>query len=196
MRWAKLGPLLGVAVLLHSTSVLAHSEGNLSSGFAGGLIHPLLGADHVAAMVAVGLWGAILGRPAVVVLPVVFPLIMALGGVWAIRGLPLAGTEIGVAISAIVLGIMIALALRPPLIFAGLIVAAFAIFHGYAHGAELPSGADAAAFSIGFVLATGMLHLTGIMLGTLVKHRGGMPIARAAGAMIAAIGVWFLWVRI
>jgi urease accessory protein len=113
-------------------------------------------------MVAVGLWGAFLGAPAIYTLPIVFPLVMALGGVLGILGVPLPGPEIGIAASAVVLGAMVALAARPPLWVAAAIVGAFAIFHGYAHGAELPAGADAVAYSLGFVVATGLLHLAGI----------------------------------
>ena len=102
-------------------------------------------------MVAVGLWGAFLGAPAIYILPVVFPLVMAVGGVLGILGVPLPGVEIGIAMSAAVLGMMVALAARPPLWVAGVIVGAFAICHGHAHGAELPPGADALAYSAGFV---------------------------------------------
>ena len=133
-------------------------------GFVGGLAHPLFGPDHVLAMVAVGLWGAFLGAPAIFILPVVFPLVMAVGGVLGILGVPLPGVEIGIAVSAAVLGMMVALAARPPLWVAAVIVGAFAIFHGHAHGAELPPGADAVAYSAGFVIATGCLHLAGIAL--------------------------------
>ena len=94
--------------------MLAHT-GSVSGGFAGGLSHPLFGLDHAVAMVAVGLWGAFLGAPAIFILPVVFPLVMALGGVLGILGVPLPGVEIGIAVSAAMLGMMVALAARPPL---------------------------------------------------------------------------------
>src|SRR5689334_4720986 len=151
-----------------SLSAFAHT-GDVSGGFAGGFVHPLFGADHVAAMVAVGLWGAVLGPPAIVVLPVVFLLVMAAGGVFGILGLPLPGVEIGIAVSAALLGMMVALAARPPLWAAAVLVGVFAIFHGHAHGAELPPGADALAFSAGFVIATGCLHLAGIAFGLLAR---------------------------
>ena len=128
--------------LAAASPALAHT-GSVSGGFAGGLSHPLFGLDHVVAMVAVGLWGAFLGAPAIFILPVVFPLVMALGGVLGILGVPLPGVEIGIAVSAAILGMMVALAARPPLWVAAAIVGAFAIFHGHAHGAELPPGADA-----------------------------------------------------
>src|SRR5262245_31258117 len=135
------------AMVLASEPTLAHTGEDLAGGFLGGFTHPLFGPDHVVAMVAVGLWGAFLGSPAIWVLPIVFPLVMAIGGVLGILGVPLPGVEIGIAVSAVVLGLMVALAARPPIAIAAIIVGAFAIFHGHAHGAELPPGADAMAYS-------------------------------------------------
>jgi urease accessory protein len=169
----------------------AHT-GSVSGGFIGGVSHPLFGLDHVAAMVAVGLWGACLGAPAIYTLPVVFPLVMAVGGVIGILGVPLPGVEIGIATSAAVLGLMVALAARPPLWVAGVIVGAFAICHGHAHGAELPPGADALAYSAGFVIATGLLHLGGIAFGLLARWPAGRIAVRAAGGVIAIAGLLFL----
>jgi urease accessory protein len=183
--------LIVPAAILITTPVLAHT-GSVSGGFAGGLSHPLFGPDHVAAMVAVGLWGAFLGPPAIYILPVVFPLVMALGGVLGILGVPLPGVEIGIAVSAALLGMMVALAARPPLWVAGVIVGAFAIFHGHAHGAELPPGADALAYSAGFVIATGCLHLCGIAFGLLARWPAGRIAVRAAGGAIAIAGLMFL----
>lgn len=177
--------------LLVATPALAHS-GSVSGGFVGGLSHPVFGLDHVAAMVAVGLWGAFLGPPAIYVLPIVFPLVMAIGGVLGILGVSLPGVEIGIAVSAAVLGMMVALAARPPIWIAGLLVGAFAIFHGHAHGAELPPGADALAYSAGFVIATGVLHLCGIAFGLLARWPQGRFAVRTAGAVIAIAGVMFL----
>jgi urease accessory protein len=170
----------------------AHGGGDVAGGFIGGFAHPLFGADHVAAMVAVGLWGAVLGPPALWLLPVVFPLVMAFGGVLGIAAVPLPRVEIGIAASAIVLGLMVAFALRAPLALAVAVVAAFAIFHGYAHGAELPPGADAIAFSAGFVIATGLLHLCGIGMGLAARWPAGRVAVRLAGAAIATAGVIFL----
>ena len=170
----------------------AHT-GPIGGGFAGGLAHPVFGLDHIAAMVAVGLWGAFLGPPAIVVLPVVFPLLMALGGVLGIVGLPLPAAETAIATSAIVLGALVASAARPRPWIAALVVGTFAIFHGYAHGVELPVGVDAVAYSIGFVVATGLLHLAGIALGLTVSWPAGRLIVRGAGTVIACAGVLFLW---
>lgn len=177
--------------LVLGSAALAHT-GNVGGGFVGGLAHPVFGPDHVAAMVAVGLWGAFLGAPAIIILPVVFPLVMAFGGVLGILGVPLPGVEIGIAVSAAVLGMMVALAARPPLWVAAVIVGVFAIFHGHAHGTELPAGADAVAYSAGFVIATGCLHLAGIAFGLLARWPWGRVAVRAVGAGIAVAGLMFL----
>jgi urease accessory protein len=169
----------------------AHT-GSTSGGFLGGLAHPALGPDHVVAMVAVGLWGAFLGPPAIFALPIVFPLVMAGGGVLGILGVPLPGVELGIAVSAVVLGLMVALAAKPRLWIAAVLVGAFAIFHGYAHGAELPPGADALAYSAGFVIATGVLHLLGIGFGLLARRPAGRIAVRMAGGAIALAGLVFL----
>ena len=166
--------------------------GSVGGGFLSGVAHPVFGLDHVVAMVAVGLWGAFLGAPAIVVLPIVFPLVMAVGGVLGILGVPLPGVEVGIAASAIVLGLMVVFAVRPPLWIAAVLVGIFAIFHGHAHGAELPPGADALAYSAGFVVATGLLHLVGIALGLLTRWPAGSVVVRAAGGLIAGVGAFFL----
>ena len=106
---------------------------------------------------------------------------------------PLSGAEVAIAASAAVLGLMVALVARPPLWIAAVIVGAFAIFHGHAHGAELPAGADAVAYFIGFVVATGLLHLTGIAFGLTVRWPAGRICVRGVGAAIACVGIVFLW---
>jgi urease accessory protein len=175
-----------------SLPAFAHSADHPGGGFLSGFMHPVLGPDHVVAMVGVGLWGAFLGRPALWVLPVVFPLVMAMGGVLGVLGVPLPGVEIGIALSAVLLGAMVALAARPPLWVAGLLVAVFAVFHGHAHGTELPNEADPLVYSLGFVMATGLLHLAGIGFGALVRSPGGRIAVRAAGGLISLLGLVFL----
>jgi urease accessory protein len=164
----------------------------MGGGFVAGFMHPLLGPDHVVAMVAVGLWGAFLGAPALWVLPVVFPLVMAMGGVLGVLGIPLPGVEVGIALSAVLLGGMVAFAVRPPLWVAGLLVAVFAVFHGHAHGTELPHESSPLVYSLGFVVATGMLHLAGIGFGALVQSPAGRVAVRAAGGAISVVGLFFL----
>ena len=183
---------LAALLLALSGSALAHEGGGIAGGFASGFMHPVLGWDHVIAMVAVGLWGAFLGKPAIWVLPIVFPMVMAFGGAIGLSGLHLPAVETGIALSAIVLGAVVAFALRPPLWVAGVIVGSFAVFHGYAHGVELPQAADPLAYSLGFVIATGMLHLAGIAIGLVVRWPAGKVVVRAVGAAIALAGVAFL----
>jgi urease accessory protein len=171
----------------------AHSETGAVGGFISGFMHPLNGLDHIAAMVAVGIWGAFLGSPAMWLLPVIFPLVMAFGGALGVLGVPLPGTETGIALSGIVLGSMVLTAARPPLWVASVLVAIFAIFHGYAHGVELPHAANAVTYAVGFVIATGLLHLAGIAVGWLVHWHWGRVVVRASGGVIAATGFAFLF---
>ena len=194
MMAAMTATLRFLAVVLaaaYAQPAMAHT-GSMAGGLVGGLAHPVFGPDHLVAMVAVGLWGAFLGPPAIYVLPIVFPLVMAFGGVLGILGMPLPGVEIGIATSAIVLGLMVVFAVRPPLWIAAVLVGAFAIFHGHAHGAELPPGTDAFAYSAGFVIATGLLHLAGIALGRLTRWPAGQVAVRTAGGLIACAGAFFL----
>jgi urease accessory protein len=173
--------------------VLAHEQQAQAAGWAAGLLHPVSGLDHVLAMVAVGLWGAQLGAPAIWLLPVTFPLVMALGGFLGLVGVPLAGVEIGIAVSAILLGSMVATQSRPPLPLAAAIVGVFAVFHGHAHGTELPAGQSGLLYSAGFVVATGCLHAAGVLIGLVHRWPWGRPALRVAGAGIAAAGLFFLW---
>ncbi len=179
-------------ILLAAVMADAHSGEGVAGGFAAGLLHPVTGFDHVVAMVAVGLWGAFLGQPAIWILPVIFPLVMAFGGILGVAGLPLPGVEIGIALSGIVLGTMVALAARPPLYVAGILVGFFAIFHGHAHGTELPGAANALAYSLGFVFSTGLLHLGGIGFGTLERFPQGNLAIRVLGGLIALVGLGYL----
>jgi urease accessory protein len=188
--WAALA--LAALAILFAAPAEAHTTDNVTGGLVSGFLHPILGFDHLVAMIAVGLWGAFLGMPAIWLLPVVFPAVMAVGGAIGIAGLPLPGVEALVAGSAIVLGGCVALAWRAPIWIAAFLVGAFAIFHGHAHGNELPQAADPLAYAIGFVIATGALHLCGIALGVLSRYPWGEYALRACGGAIAAIGLAFL----
>ena len=176
-----------------TSTVNAHSETGHVGGFVSGFTHPLTGLDHIVAMVAVGLWGAFLGGRAMWTLPVVFPMVMAVGGALGILGVPLPGVETGIALSGIILGLMVTFAARPPLWVAAILVGFCAIFHGHAHGEEMPSSSNAMTFAIGFVISTGLLHLAGIAFGLLVKWPWGRIAIRAGGGVIAAIGFGFLF---
>jgi len=185
--------LLVAALVLWPRMALAHIQGGEAGGFWSGLGHPVSGLDHVLAMISVGLWGAQLGAPAVWALPVTFPMVMAFGGMLGLMGLALPGVEIGIALSAVVLGLMIFREAQPPLWVAAVIVGVFAIFHGHAHGTELPAGQSGFLYSIGFVIATGLLHATGIAIGLIHRWSAGKMALRAAGALVAVAGLAFLW---
>jgi urease accessory protein len=126
-------------------------------------------------------------------LPVIFPVVMAFGGALGVLGVPMPGVETGIALSAVALGFMVAFAAKPPLWIAAVLVGVFAIFHGHAHGTELPKSANAMTYAVGFVMATGLLHLSGIALGLLVNWPWGRVIVRASGGAIAMLGFGFLF---
>ena len=126
-------------------------------------------------------------------LPVTFPLVMAIGGFLGLLGVPLPGVEVGIAASAVLLGAMVATESRPPLALAAALVAFFAVFHGHAHGTELPPGQSGLLYSFGFVVATGCLHAVGIALGLLHRWRSGRVALRGAGAAVGLAGLVFLW---
>lgn len=171
----------------------AHAETMAADGFMSGFLHPFTGLDHLLAMLAVGLWGAQLGAPAVWLLPVTFPLIMALGGMLGLMGIALPLVEIGVAASAVALGVCVLAEARPPLWAAAVLVGFFGVFHGNAHGTELPEGASGLMYSIGFVIATGSIHMAGVGIGLVHRWQAGRYALRAAGAAVCAAGVLFLW---
>ena len=186
---------LVVALALASlpSSAWAHAQDGKAGGFLTGFLHPISGWDHVLAMIAVGVWGAQLGAPALWLLPVAFPMVMALGGTMGLLGIPLPLTELGIALSAIVLGAMVLAEARPSLWVAAAIVGIFAVFHGHAHGTELPPGENGLLYSAGFVVATGSLHGVGIAIGLIHRWAGGRLALRAAGAAVALAGVFFVW---
>jgi len=171
----------------------AHIQAGEVGGFLSGFKHPISGLDHVLAMVSVGLWGAQLGAPAMWLLPVVFPMVMAFGGFLGLVGVPLPGVEIAIALSAVLLGLAVAREARPPLPLAAALVGVFAIFHGHAHGTELPPGQSGILYSIGFVVATGCLHLTGIAIGLVHRWPWGRIALRVAGTLVTVAGLGFLW---
>lgn len=184
--------LLTTASYCCASPALAHSAKGLSGGFAAGFLHPFTGMDHLLAMVSVGLWGAFLGRPMIAALPVIFPAVMAFGALLAILNMPQPPIELGIAVSVLALGAAIAFGYRAPIWLAGGLTGMFGLFHGYAHGAEIPSLADPVAYSTGFVLATGSLHVAGIGVGMASKLPGGAVAIRAIGALISLCGVYFL----
>jgi urease accessory protein len=192
MKRTRVRPLLLLSLAWPATA-FAHARGGEALGLVSGLRHPVSGLDHVLAMIAVGLWGAQLGAPAVWLLPITFPMVMAFGGMLGLIGVKLPGIEIGIALSAVALGFAVVSEARPALWMAALLVGLFAIFHGHAHGTELPAGADGVLYSIGFVVATGTLHAVGISMGLVHRWPAGRAALRAAGAIVTVAGVVFLW---
>ena len=180
-------------ILFVPATASAHVQGAAAAGFVTGFLHPISGLDHVLAMVAVGLWGAQLGAPAIWVLPVAFPLVMAIGGMLGLMGVPVPGIEYGIAASAILLGAAVLFEVRASLFATALLVGVFAIFHGHAHGTELPPNQSALLYSMGFVIATGCLHALGIGIGAVHQWTWGQKLLRAAGAVVAVGGVFFMW---
>jgi urease accessory protein len=170
---------------------LAHT-GHDVLGFSTGFFHPIMGVDHVIAMLAVGLWAALIGGRALYTLPLFFPLVMILGGALGMNGIELPYVEPMIAASGVVLGLMVALYAKPALWVSAAMVGMFALFHGHAHGAELPQASNAFGYAAGFVIATALLHMAGIGLGRLVGDRGGEYVTRAAGVVIALTGAAFL----
>jgi len=185
--------LVLVGCFTFTPSAHAHVQQGQAVSFLTGFEHPWSGLDHVLAMMAVGLWGAQLGNPAIWILPIIFPLVMSFGAMLGLLGIPLPGIEIGIATSAIVLGIMVLGEVRPKMIIAASLVGCFAIFHGHAHGTELPAGQSGILYSMGFVVATGCLHGVGISIGLIHRWPLGKLVLRGSGALIAAMGILFLW---
>jgi urease accessory protein len=187
-----IGVLIVLATLIAAAPASAHTDQGVAGGLVSGFMHPVSGLDHLLAMASVGIWGAFLRRPLIWTLPVAFPLVMVVGGVLGILKVSLPFVEIGIASSVIALGTAIALAWRAPVAIAVAIIAVFALFHGYAHGAELPTAVAPEAYATGFVLSTGLIHVAGIAVGLLLSLRGGEILLRAAGGLIALAGTYIM----
>jgi urease accessory protein len=183
---------IGAALAVSAPPALAHIQAGQATGFLSGFAHPFSGFDHILAMVAVGLWGAQLGAPAIWLLPLTFPLVMAFGGFLGLVGVPLPGIELGIAASAVLLGAAVMTERRVSLYAAAALVGFFAIFHGYAHGTELPPGESGLLYSLGFVVATGCLHTIGIAIGSIHRWPWGKVALRLAGGVVTLGGLYFL----
>ena len=175
-----------------SSAAFAHVGDHSGMSFVEGLAHPFTGLDHMLAMVAAGLWASQLGRPAIWLLPVTFPVVMAIGAAFGISGRELPWIEIGIASSVLVLGAAVAMALRPSLVVSSALVALLALLHGYSHGVELPANVSALTYGAGFVAATLVLHAIGIAIGLFANAIPLRYLARTAGAAIAVVGVVLL----
>jgi urease accessory protein len=171
-------------------TALAHPGVGAATGFMHGFSHPISGADHLLAMVAVGLWASQIGGRALWAVPCTFVGVMVLGGVLGATGVAVPFVEEGILVSILILGVLIAGAFKLPLVYSSLIVGLFAIFHGHAHGAEMPASTEAASYAAGFAVATAMLHVAGIGLGMLLQKTNLQLISRVAGGAIALSGVY------
>jgi urease accessory protein len=184
-----------VSIALLPTVALAHTGVGDTVGFSHGFIHPLAGIDHVLAMMMVGVFAWQLGGRALWLVPITFVLVMAIGGVLGVTGIGVPFIEIGIALSVIVLGASVAFRVKAPMAIAMAVVGLFAIFHGHAHGSEMPENAAGMTYGLGFMIATALLHLGGIGLGFLIGRIGdkrGPVFVRAAGAAAAVAGLAIL----
>jgi urease accessory protein len=184
--------LAAVATAGFSTAALAHIGDHSHMSFPEGLLHPFSGLDHMLAMVAVGLWASQLGGRALWLLPATFPVVMAVGAALGFGGVSLAWIEIGIALSVVVLGAMVAFRAQPSLAVSVPLIGLFALLHGYSHGVELPAEVSALSYGAGFIVATGVLHLIGIGLGLSFNRLPVRFAARTAGGVIAVLGVALL----
>jgi urease accessory protein len=183
--------LAAAATAGFAPAAFAHVGDHSHLGLAAGFAHPFSGLDHLLAMVAVGLWASQLGGRALWLLPLTFPLVMAVGAALGIGEASLGWIELGIAASVLVLGVMIALKAQPTLAVSVPLIGLFALLHGYAHGVELPAGAPALTYGAGFIAATAVLHGIGLTLG-FAMIRTPVHIARAAGGAIACAGLVLL----
>jgi len=183
------GLSLPVLTLLFASSLNLHAHpGHNVAGFAPGLAHPFSGLDHILAMIAVGLWAAQIGGRARWAVPATFVGAMTLGGLLGMAGIPVPFVEQGVLVSVFLLGLLIAFAVRLPLAATAPLVGAFALCHGYAHGAEAPQNASAFIYALGFVVATASLHAIGIGFGLMIQRLCSPSLVRASGVAVIALG--------
>lgn len=178
-----------LTLLFGALPTLAYAHPGHADGLAHGLAHPFGGLDHLVAMVAVGLWAAQLGGRAAWAVPASFVAAMIMGGLLGIAGIALPYVETGVLVSLLTLGLLVAAAARLPLALSAGVVGVFAMFHGYAHGAEMSPGASVFAYALGFMMASAFLHLSGYTFGMAIRAR----LLRFAGAAVAMTGglLWF-----
>jgi len=177
------------AMAAASSAAFAHTGAEHAVSFASGFTHPFTGLDHLLAMVAVGLWAGLNGGRALWVWPVAFVGVMVLGGLLGISGIAVPLVEAGILASVVVLGLLVLAAAQLPVALGAILIAAFALLHGHAHGAELPDGAAAASYAAGFVIATAILHAIGIGVAHIAGSTNGRLAVRGAGALVAAAGV-------
>lgn len=184
-----------LALMVAPGAAFAHTGVGATHGLVHGLMHPLTGLDHVLAMVAVGILAALLGGRAIWLVPASFVAMAAVGGALGVEGVPVPFVEFGISASVVLLGLAIALQARLPHGWTAGLVGLFGLYHGYAHGAEMPADASGFAYGAGFLAATAMLHIAGIGLGLGIAHmarRSATRFAQAGGAAIALAGIVLL----
>ncbi len=181
----------GVAFLV-SPLAYAHVGAHEMIGFAHGFLHPLNGMDHILAMFAVGLWAAQRGQQALWLIPATFLLVMTIGGLLGTMGVLTSFAKWGVVLSVLILGLLVAAAMRLPLLTSNIIVGLFALFHGHAHGAEIPMNTLDVAYGAGFLSATASLHVLGVGMALLTQRLGQSSLVRASGGAIAVYGLLLL----
>lgn len=186
--------LPAVLACLLPGQALAHEANSLPLGsFLGGLTHPVLGPDHLLAMVSVGVLSAQMGGRALWTVPCTFVGVMAVGGVLGLLDIRVSAAELGIAFSVLILGLAIAADRKLPVGVAMLAVGVFAVFHGYAHGVEMPTVAEPVRYAAGFLTGTAALHVLGLLIGDISQHYGrGKVLLRVAGGVSAGVGTWFL----
>ncbi len=180
---------IAVAALVVEGTLLAHTGHGSVSGFGAGFGHPIGGADHILAMIAVGLWAAQMGGRALWAVPLSFVMMMVAGAAMGFQGIQVPFIEEGILASVLVLGALIGFGVKMPVIFSSAIVGLFAIFHGTAHGAEMPLNVGGAEYAAGFVVATAMLHIGGIAVGMAMNKLAHSKGSKVAGGAIAASGL-------
>jgi urease accessory protein len=185
---------LAAAGVLTPGLARAHEANSLQFGsFLGGLTHPVLGPDHFLAMVSVGIVSAQIGGRAIWTVPATFVAVMALGGALGLLDVGLTAIELGIAFSVLVLGVAIAADRQLPMALAMAAVGVFAVFHGYAHGTEMPTVAEPVRYAAGFLTGTAALHILGVIIGDISQpYARGRVMLRVAGGAIAGVGTWFL----
>jgi urease accessory protein len=183
--------VLSVTVLLVLTAspAFAHVGAGATASFAAGVAHPLTGIDHIAAMIAVGLWAALKGGRALWVWPATFVGMMLIGGVLGMAGVPLPYVEPAILASVIALGILVMLAIDPPVWAGALVIGTFAVFHGHAHGTEVVETVSGAEYMAGFATATASLHALGIGFALLTNRLHARALVRIAGAACVLLGI-------
>ncbi|MBY5350956.1 HupE/UreJ family protein [Rhizobium leguminosarum] len=195
MKSAIKSGLLALAAAALPAVASAHPAIGEAAGFSHGFGHPMSGLDHALAMVMVGVFACQLGGRATWLVPTTFVLVMALGGALGVAGVAVPFVEIGIALSVVVLGAVVAFNIKTPLPAALGVIGVFAIFHGHAHGAEMPENAAGAAYAAGFMIATALLHIAGLALGYVIGRDGerqGVFVTRTAGSIATLSGVGLL----